>query len=398
MSRIRHRLFLIPIVMAAVFSLSAVSARELRTTVEWLSDPARDGRGSQSAGAIATAEYLLERFMELGLDAEAQRIGPGRQNVVARWGNRGPHIIIGAHFDGQGRGYASASDNAAGVAVMLELARDLRETELVPSLVFIAFDDEERGLNGSRHYADEPLYPLEDAIAVVILDTMGRSFIDLDRWSLIVFGTEFSPKLGAIATRRGGSTLVPLGTDLLGSRSDFAPFAALSIPYLFFTNATHEDYHGPGDTPAKLDYDRLLSDTETVRSVIVDIAALDSAPVYLGTPSYPAREAEQLRAYMDAIEAEHEALSPVYPALFDDLGGRLETDPTRETLRLATSVMLAAATPRMSSFGLAYLIGPLYEAEGKTALAIAVYQEAVLRMPNEFARRPIEEKIRALQD
>ena len=141
-----------------------------------------------------------------------------------------------------------------------------------------------------------------------------------------------------------------------------------------------------------------MSDAETVRSVIVDIASLDSAPVYLETPSYPAREAEQLRAYMDAIEAEHEALSPVYPALFDDLGGRLETDPSRDTLRLATSVMLAAATPRMSSFGLAYLIGPLYEAEGKTALAIAAYQEAVRRMPNEFARRPIEEKIRALQD
>ena len=398
MTRFRQGLFRLPVVMAAVLSLSAVSAEELRTTVEWLSDPARDGRGSESVEAIATANYILERFEELGLDARLQRIGPGRQNVVARWGDREPHIIIGAHFDGQGRGYASASDNAAGVAVMLELARDLREAELEPSLVFIAFDDEERGLHGSRHYAAEPVYPLDDATSVVILDTMGRSFIDLDRWSLIVFGTEFSPELGAIARQRGGSTLVPLGTDLLGNRSDFAPFAALSIPYLFFTNATHQDYHGPSDTPAKLDYDRLVSDAETVRSVIVDIASLDSAPVYLETPSYPAREAEQLRAYMDAIEAEHEALPPVYPALFDDLGGRLETDPARDTLRLATSVMLAAATPRMSSFSLAYLIGPLYEAEGKTALAIAVYQEAVRRTPNEFARRPIEEKIRALQD
>ena len=153
--------------------------RSFETTVEWLSDPARDGRGSESVEAIATANYILERFEELGLDARLQRIGPGRQNVVARWGDREPHIVIGAHFDGQGRGYASASDNAAGVAVMLELARDLREAELEPSLVFIAFDDEERGLHGSRHYAAEPVYPLDNAISVVILDTMGRSFIDL---------------------------------------------------------------------------------------------------------------------------------------------------------------------------------------------------------------------------
>ena len=384
------------VLLIALLSVSAISVDRLQMTVEWLADPVRDGRLSQSPGAIESADYLLDRFEELGLDAQMQDIGPGRRNVVARSGSALEHVIIAAHYDGQGMGRPSASDNAAGVAVLLELARELKEANTSRSFVFIAFDDEERGLNGSRHYAREPVYPLENATAVVVLDTLGRSFGDLEEWTLVVFGTEFSPELRSVIQGRQTPEMLLLGTDLLGPRSDFAPFAAQQIPYLFFTNGTHEDYHGAGDAPDQIRYDRLAVDAETIRRVALDIATLDTAATYLEEPVYPDGEPERLTAFMDAFAAVHPDLSPAYSLLFEDLRKRLARGPSREDLRLTTSIVLSAATPRVSSFSLTYLIGPFYETEGEKEIALAVYREAVRWTANPFARKSIEEKIQSL--
>ena len=392
-----HRIkWLTAIALTALLCVAAQSRENLETDVRWLSDPAREGRAAASAGAGATADYLFEQFRSIGLDTEFQDIDGNTRNVIGRLGTASRHIVIGAHYDGQGRGFASASDNAAGIAVMLELARSLSDADLDVSLIFIAFDDEERGLFGSRHYVANPILPLDDALAVVVMDTMGRSFIDLERWTLIVLGTEFAPELGEIVDLHGGSELVFLGTDLVGPRSDFAPFAAAQVPYLFFSNATHADYHGRGDTPDRLRYDRLDADGETIRQVIVDIAALGVRPEFLETPEYPDSEARGLVSLMATIENERSDLSSAYAVLFDDLKERLSPTSTRADLRLATSVLLAIATPSVSSFSLSSLIGPFYEAEGKSAEALAAYEEALRSTRNPFARSTLEEKIRSL--
>ena len=383
--------------LTAIVSLAALSPESLETDVRWLSDPVREGRASSSAGARATGDYLIEQFSSIGLEAEFQEIDVETRNVIGRLGTAARHIIIGAHYDGQGRGFPSASDNAAGVAVMLKLARELSDVDLEVSLVFIAFDKEESGLIGSRHYVANPILPLDDALAVVVLDTMGRSFIDLERWTLIVLGAEFAPELGAVVRLHGDSNLVFLGTDLVGPRSDFAPFAAAQVPYLFFSNATHVDYHGRDDTPDRLRYDRLDADGETIRQVIMDIAALEARPEFLDTPVYPDSEARSLISLMETIENERSDLSSAYAVLFDDLRERLSrAEPTRADLRLATSVLLAIATPSVSSFSLSSLIGPFYEAEGKTDVAIAAYEEALRWTRNLFARSTLEEKIQSL--
>ena len=384
------------IVLTAVLSVSAFSPDRLRTTVEWLSDAMREGRAATSDGAAATGDYLLEQFRAAGLDAEFQAIDGRRRNVVGRLGTASRHIVVGAHYDGQGRGFPSASDNAAGVALMLELARELSRTDLPVSVLFIAFDDEERGLAGSRHYVQEPVLPLEDAIAAVILDTMGRSFLDLDRWTLIVLGSEFSPELGSIVDRTAESELMFLGTDLIGPRSDFAPFAMHGVPYLFFSNATHADYHGRGDTADRILYDRLAVDGDTIREVVTNIANLTMNPEYLGTPRYPDGEVAGLLSMLSTIEDERSGLSEEYRLLLDDLKTRLSAAPSRRDLRLATSVLLAMATPRVSSFSLVSLIGPFYESAGQGDVARAAYREALRWTTNATLRRSVEAKIQAL--
>ena len=80
-----------------------------------------------------------------------------------------------------------ADDNASGTAALLEVARRLTAREGKPRrrVVFIAFTGEERGLLGSAHYVKQPLFPLEQTVAMVNMDMVGR----LKDNKLIVYGT-----------------------------------------------------------------------------------------------------------------------------------------------------------------------------------------------------------------
>ena len=128
--------------------------------------------------------------------------------------------FIGAHYDGQD-GFPSASDNAAGVAVLIELARDLKAMNLPVSIVAVAFDDEEQGLNGSNFYVDHPIFPLEQTEAAVIFDTMGRHFLDLKTIHSLCAGHGVLAGTGCrswIAVRRPDMLVAGSGPDRTAQR------------------------------------------------------------------------------------------------------------------------------------------------------------------------------------
>ena len=182
--------------LIAKLCVAAISADRLKTTVTWLSDPAREGRHAGTKGAAAAAEFIADKMRDIGYTVQTQEFGGNRRNVVGHWGTADKYIVIGAHYDGQGPGYPSASDNAAGVAVTLEVARDLKDEQLPVSIVTVAFDDEEQGLNGSRYFVDHSPFPLENAQAAIIFDTLGRRFMDLSQSPLFILGSEYSKELG----------------------------------------------------------------------------------------------------------------------------------------------------------------------------------------------------------
>ncbi len=132
------------------------------------------------------------------------------KNVVAVVEGEGPHadetIVIGAHYDHLGFGgegsfvtgskqiHNGADDNGSGTATLLEVARLLatREKKLPRRVVFIAFTGEERGLIGSARYCKEPLFPLENTIAMLNMDMVGRLKDD----KLIIQGINTAPEFG----------------------------------------------------------------------------------------------------------------------------------------------------------------------------------------------------------
>ena len=381
----------------ALLSIAAVSVDRLKAHVTWLADPAREGRHAGTAGAAAAAEYISAQLKQLGCDVQMQDFGGRRRNVVGKIGKAERYILLGAHYDGQGTGMPSASDNAAGVAMVLELIRELKGRELPVSLIAVAFDDEEQGLNGSRYYVDHPLYPLDKAQSAVIFDSMGRQFMDLSTWTLFVLGSEYSKELAAVVQKRAGPEMLVIGTDLIGPRSDFAGFGLKRVPYLFFTHATHKDYHGPGDTADRVNYTKLAQDSDLIAQVIQDIARLPSQPKFLDAPVYPAGEIAALQHELDLVEKERKDLPQAYRMMFADFRARLKSDDTRELRRIATSALLALATPRLSGFMVSFYLGPYYERENRPDIAAAVYEDALKVETDPSERRALEEKIQALR-
>jgi Zn-dependent M28 family amino/carboxypeptidase len=367
---------LVTCLLLAFCSISAIQPDRLRSHVTWLADSDREGRRAGSPGAEKAAQYISDQFKEIGLTVQMQEFGGNRRNVVARLGSAPNYVVVGAHYDGQGKGFPSASDNAAGVAILIELARELKGANLPASLVFVAFDDEEQGLNGSRYYVDHSPWPLENASAAIIFDTMGRTFIDLRSWTLFVLGTEYSAELSDVLAKHAQKDMLVAGTDLIGPRSDFAGFALKHVPYLFFSHATHQDYHGEGDTPDRVDYTKLAADSALIGQVIRDVAQLKTKPVFRDVPVYPASEIETLERVLKTVKTEKKDIPRAYSLVFDDMEKRIMTDKSRETLTVAASALLALATPRFSPFMLDFIVGPFYEKQQKPEIVAAVKEES----------------------
>ena len=394
---VQKLLLFVASLVLALLTLSAVSVDRLKGHVSWLADPAREGRQASTAGAAAASDYIAQQFKEIGCDVQMQDFGRMRRNVIGRIGTAQRYLLFGAHYDGQGPGMPSASDNAAGVAVTIEIMRELKAKELPVSLIAVAFDDEEQGLNGSRYYSDHPPYPLENTQAALIFDTLGRPFMDLATWTMFVLGAEYSKELAAVIQKRSRPEMLVAGTDLIGPRSDFAPFAVKHVPYLFFSHATHKDYHGPGDTADRVDYAKLAEDASFISLIAEDIARLPAQPKYLTEPVYPPGESASLENELQLVEKERSDVPQAFRLMFDDFRARLKSDSSREVRRIATSVLLALATPRLSSFMLSFFIGPYYERENRSELAVAAYEEALKWTSDAAERRDLEEKIRALR-
>jgi hypothetical protein len=392
-----RRPFLIVTLLVALLSLGAISVDRLKSQVTWLADPAREGRHAGTAGAAAAAEHISQQLKDLGCDVQFQDFGGRRKNVIGKIGTAERYVVLGAHYDGQGPGMPSASDNAAGVAVVLELVRELKTRQLPVSLVAVAFDDEEQGLNGSRYYVDHSPFPLDKAQAAIIFDTMGRQFMDLSSWTLFVLGSEYSKELATVMEKRARPDLLVIGTDLIGPRSDFAGFGLKRVPYLFFSHATHKDYHGTGDTAERVDYTKLSQDAQFIADIVQDIARLQSQPKFLDMPEYPAGEVTALLRELDLVDKERKDIPQAYRLMFADFRARLKSDDTRELRRIATSALLALATPRLSGFMVSFFLGPYYERENRPDIATAIYEEALKSETDPSERRDLEEKIKSVR-
>jgi acetylornithine deacetylase/succinyl-diaminopimelate desuccinylase-like protein len=218
------------------------------------------------------------------------------KNVIGVLEGDGPlaeeTIVIGAHYDHVGRGkYGSrtpgeihngADDNASGTVSLIELARRLasRKQKLPRRVVFIAFTAEELGLIGSAKYAEKPLYPLKNTVAMFNMDMVGR----LKDGKLTIFCVGSSPRWKPLLEKHGnGSFKLALRNEMFG-RSDHASFARKGVPAIHFFTNTHGDYHRPTDDWQKVNFEGMAGVVDYIEKVVLETVATKERPKFTKPP------------------------------------------------------------------------------------------------------------------
>ena len=191
------------------------------------------------------------------------------------------HIVLMGHLDhlgikpdakpGEDAIYNGALDNAAGVATMLEAARQFAAQPARPkrSVMFIANTGEERGLLGADYYASHPTVPAASIVGLVDLDMPVLLYPFTD---VTAFGADHST-IGATVAEAGRSMGIavapdPMPQEAIFTRSDHYQFVRKGVPAVLLMtghanggaavwgNYLGEIYHTPrDDLTQKIDWD-----------------------------------------------------------------------------------------------------------------------------------------------
>ena len=258
-----------------------------------LAHDSMEGRRAGTAGAERARRFVVRALGERNvppLGAERTQpfaLRPGGDsargvNVLgAVTGTVHPdrYLLVTAHYDHLGvrerEVFNGADDNASGTAALIALAGWFREHPARHSVVFVALDAEEAGLQGARAFLDAGLLPGEDILLNVNLDMVSRS----EAGELYVAGTFHRPWLSPLVEEAGrvsGIDLIPGhdSPDLPASQdwtlqSDHGVFHEAGIPFLYFGVEDHPDYHQPGDDASEITPAFYVEATETVLDVLL---------------------------------------------------------------------------------------------------------------------------------
>lgn len=245
--------------------------------------------------------------LKLNLTAEVEPRKGKARNVIGFLPGNDPKlkeeiIVIGAHYDHLGWGevgslapdsggiHHGADDNASGTAGMLELARQLamERPNLQRSLLFIAFAGEEEGLIGSAYFTNHPTVPIQNIVAMINLDMIGR----MKNKRLHLGGIGTSPEWKSLIEKANSDQfLITLDQSGQGP-SDHTSFYNKNIPVLFFFTGVHEDYHRPSDTWEKLNYE---DQTKIVQMAYRVVKTLEEQPVRIAFSRAEPTQASQPR-------------------------------------------------------------------------------------------------------
>jgi len=261
-----------------------------------------EGRGTGELGQKKAAEFLKNYYLSQDIlspinDSIYFQIIPksyfpdetkASENVLAFIeGNEKPHevVVISAHYDHLGiensEIYYGADDDGSGTVALMEIAQAFKlakDNGYGPkrSILFLHLTAEEIGLEGSRFYTENPIFPLNETMANLNIDMIGR--IDpihenQEKYIYLIGADRLSKELHLLS-EKVNKTFFDLDLDYKYNdetdsnhyyeRSDHYNFAQHNIPVIFYFNGEHEDYHKPTDTPDKINYNILELRTKLI--------------------------------------------------------------------------------------------------------------------------------------
>ena len=212
-------------------------------------------------------------------------------------------VVVSAHYDHLGkRGsdvYNGADDNGSGTSTVLELAEAFAEAKANGngprrSVLCLLVTGEEKGLLGSEFYAENPVYPLENTVANVNIDMVGRAdekYKDVENYIYVIGSDRLSTDLHKInenINNKYSQIIMDYkyndenDPNRYYFRSDHYNFAKKGIPAIFFFSGVHKDYHRTTDTVDKIMFPKMEKIGRHVFHLIWDLANRDKRIVVDG--------------------------------------------------------------------------------------------------------------------
>ena len=252
----------------------------MRALVEALCSDECAGRAPGTPGGRRARGHVVEALRAAGLDPFEQPIPRhGGANVLATLpGQTDRWVLVAAHYDHLGASgreiFRGADDNAAAVAILVEVAARLAASR--PDgrgVVIAAFDAEEPPWflgehMGSEHFARYPTVPLDRIDQVVCMDLVGHTLGPAPlpgevRDTLFALGAERSAGTGALvdglARAEPGVIVRRADAEIIPPLSDYNAFWDRCIPFLFLTAGRSRVYHTPEDRPELLAWDKMAA-------------------------------------------------------------------------------------------------------------------------------------------
>jgi Iap family predicted aminopeptidase len=279
--------------------MKTITAEELKKHLYIIAADSMEGRETGSAGQKKAGRYLISQYQNnqvsfpKGTNSYYQPIpaaylnkkyGGNLGDSENIWafieGSEKPNeiIVISAHYDHvgtkDGEVYNGADDDGSGTSALLELAQAFQIAKKEGhgpkrSILFLHVTGEEHGLHGSRFYSENPLFPLENTVADVNIDMIGRRdeiHPNTNNYVYVIGANRLSSELDFVSSIMNQKYV---GLDLdyrfndpkdpnhFYERSDHYNFAKHGVPSIFFFNGVHADYHKKTDEPDKIEYDAL---------------------------------------------------------------------------------------------------------------------------------------------
>jgi alkaline phosphatase isozyme conversion protein len=253
-------------------------------------------------GETKAAQYIASAFKMIGYAPDTQPFSAsaGSQtvksaNIVAvKTGTSSQEIIVGAHYDTVDAG-PGADDNASGLAAMLEVAKLVNGTKTPYTIRFIAFGAEESGMLGSYAFVNQMSQEeFQNVLVMVDLDSLvagdvAYAYSDESQSAVRDWALEWALGNGLdLQTIRKVSLTHP-DPKGIGS-SDYAPFQAAGIPYVYF-NSTDWNL---GDKKGTQQVDARFGENGVIRNT------KDDTLTYLDA-SFPGRVDQRLNLFISVV-------------------------------------------------------------------------------------------------
>lgn len=290
---------------------NTITKEELKTHLYTFSSDSLEGRAVGEKGQKIATEFLKNYYQNENIKSPfggnnyfqtipsnffSKNIKDSENVLAFIEGSEKPEdvLIISAHLDHlgvseDGQIYNGADDDGSGTVALMEMAQafNLAQKEgFSPkrSILFLHLTGEEIGQKGSEFYIKYPVFDLENTVANLNIDMIGRvdDYHKNNKDYIYLIGSDRLSKELHYISDKINTAFVNTNLDYRFNtendknhyyeRSDHYSFANQGIPVIFYFNGEHDDYHKVSDTPEKIDYPMLERRTKLIFATAWQIA------------------------------------------------------------------------------------------------------------------------------